>query len=552
MMSTEDTGHPHRCREGHRWQHAGPTALACEIPVHDSETGDLTLVSGQDCPLCSGREDLLIRDLHSHYCNTCSGEWDHEGRCLDGWAASCPWCFPVRDAAPGPGARRGPHFHFCPECAQNWRHDASCAAPLRAALPDCSGCRGPSAEPAAGEPTAKPRATFSPSQPRVSPADVASTVRGLVTSAAVLASVAVALTIPILFQVSSLLWSPAPHRLPPMTRPPTAPLLAPPALPSTAGAQVLHRSGERRRESESRSVRGATQAQPTTVQSQRAAPPNGASTAQVAEATRASSATAQTSNPDALPRGGAALDAMLQGSPLARAPQPRPDLPTWSEESPRWDRASLSVLMNAVVDIRPVNRNGARLEQPAASGRATSELRQQPIRGFIIDEFGHVVTSNTRVGEATSLEVTLSNGRRLGATVVVRNWLNDVAILRLDRRGFALIALGDSGSLVVGDRVLAISNEIGPDRTVTPATVLATGNGTGGNLAVDLAPTPDGVGGPLLNSAGQAVGIVVDGAPSTGGSRRLTFAVPVDRVKPLLRNLSPRPMAELMSTSEAR
>ena len=195
-MGSRDAEHPHRCREGHRWQHAGPTALVCEIPVHDSETGDLTLVSEGDCPVCSGREDLLVREPHSHYCNTCAGEWDHEGRCLDGWAASCPWCFPAPDAAPAPGARRGAHFHFCPECAKNWQHEASCAAPLRAALPDCSGCRGLSADPAARERVAKPRATFSPFRPRVSPTEIVSNVHGLVMSAVVLTSVAVALTIP--------------------------------------------------------------------------------------------------------------------------------------------------------------------------------------------------------------------------------------------------------------------------------------------------------------------------------------------------------------------
>ena len=601
-MGSRDAEHPHRCREGHRWQHAGPTALVCEIPVHDSETGDLTLVSEGDCPVCSGREDLLVRELHSHYCNTCAGEWDHEGRCLDGWAASCPWCFPAPDAAPAPGARPGPHFHFCPECAKNWQHDASCAAPLRAALPDCSGCRGLSADPAARERVAKPRATFSPFRPRVSPTEIVSNVHGLVMSAVVLTSVAVALTIPILF------WSLAPltpssvarqrsgppstpsesdgapmvAALPPESGagsilpnvPPTARRLAPAALPNTTGAQLLHRNGERRGESATSSAHKAPQKEPH-VQPDRTAPANGASTAGVntagvntagtntagvntagvEEATRTSGARAQSSNPEALPRGGASLDALLQGPPprLVRVPEPRHDLSTSSAESPRWDRASLSVLTHAIVDIRPVKRIGVPAEAPpAASARTGSELRQQPIRGFVIDEFGHVLTSNRRLGEATSVEVTLFNGRRLGATIVARNWLNDIAVLRLERRGQALIALGDSAALEVGDRVLAFSDESGPDRTLTPATVLTTGAGTGGNLAVDLTPTPDGVGGPLLNHSGQAVGIVIDGALSTGSPRKLTFAVPVDRVKSLLRNLSSRPAAELMSAPEAR
>jgi len=322
-MGSRDAEHPHRCREGHRWQHAGPTALVCEIPVHDSETGDLTLVSEGDCPVCSGREDLLVREPHSHYCNTCAGEWDHEGRCLDGWAASCPWCFPAPDAAPAPGARRGAHFHFCPECAKNWQHEASCAAPLRAALPDCSGCRGLSADPAARERVAKPRATFSPFRPRVSPTEIVSNVHGLVMSAVVLTSVAVALTIPILF------WSLAPPSslarqrsgppstpsegapivaaLPPESGagsirpnvPPTAQRLAPTALPNTTGAQLHHRNGERRGESATNSTHKAPQKEPD-VQPDRTAPANGASTAGVntASVNTAGTNTADTNTAD--------------------------------------------------------------------------------------------------------------------------------------------------------------------------------------------------------------------------------------------------------------
>lgn len=133
--------HPHRCRAGHRWQHAGPTAVTCEIPTYDQISGDLPFISAADCPVCGGRTDLLIRELHRHYCNMCDGEWDHEGRCLDNLAACCPWCFPKADVEPAPGARRGAHFHFCPECGQNWRHAIGCSAPLRAALPECTGCQ---------------------------------------------------------------------------------------------------------------------------------------------------------------------------------------------------------------------------------------------------------------------------------------------------------------------------------------------------------------------------------------------------------------------------
>ena len=134
-------GHPHRCQAGHRWQHAGPTAVTCALPAFDG-TGDLPLVSPQDCAVCCGRDDVLVREIHTHYCNMCDGDWDHEGRCLDGIPAQCPWCFPTEGSSKS-GARTGPHFHYCPACGTSWRHTTACNAPFEAALPDCSGCFGP-------------------------------------------------------------------------------------------------------------------------------------------------------------------------------------------------------------------------------------------------------------------------------------------------------------------------------------------------------------------------------------------------------------------------
>jgi len=148
--------HPHRCTAGHRWQHDGPSATTCTIPSYDPVSGDLPFVGPEDCPLCCGRPDLLIRGLHAHYCNMCDGDWTHDGQCLDSLAACCPWCFPKLDAEPVPGARSGPHFHVCSECGQNWRHPTGCAAPLRAVLAECPGCRTASASAEGGTQTRAP------------------------------------------------------------------------------------------------------------------------------------------------------------------------------------------------------------------------------------------------------------------------------------------------------------------------------------------------------------------------------------------------------------
>jgi hypothetical protein len=215
-MSDQNTEHPHRCREGHRWQHMGPTAAVCKIAVDDSYTGDLSLVSAPDCPLCSRREDLLKRDLHTHYCNVCEGSWDHEGRCVEGVVAGCPWCFRIPSAPPAPGARRGAHFHFCPECTQNWQHDTSCSAPLRVELPDCSGCRELVVElvvePSTGERAVRATMNRSPFRVHASPIDVVRAARHFIRPAVVPVSIVVGviLAVPLAINVSSTLWSLAP------------------------------------------------------------------------------------------------------------------------------------------------------------------------------------------------------------------------------------------------------------------------------------------------------------------------------------------------------
>jgi hypothetical protein len=138
--SERSAEHPHRCRAGHRWEHTGPTAEGCPIARSPSDP-DLSDTSPQDCPLCSGREDLLLRPSHAHHCVVCDGDWEHEGRCLEGFFACCPWCFPEPGAGPAAGMRSGAHQHYCPECSRTWEHGRPCGAPLRAVLPECPACR---------------------------------------------------------------------------------------------------------------------------------------------------------------------------------------------------------------------------------------------------------------------------------------------------------------------------------------------------------------------------------------------------------------------------
>jgi len=198
--------------------------------------------------------------------------------------------------------------------------------------------------------------------------------------------------------------------------------------------------------------------------------------------------------------------------------------------------------MRAVVDIRPARRATTATDR-AAPGLTSADGQPRTRRGFIFDRQGYIITSDQSLGGAGRFEVTLHDGRVLGANVVARDRLNDIAVLKVERSGLPAVTLGDSGALAVGQRVLGIGNGSDAERRPVVGTVLATGAGTGGHMAIDLPPGPEGVGGPLLNQRGHAVGIVTESAPTTSERRALTFAVPVDRVKAILGTLTSRPMA---------
>ena len=202
--------------------------------------------------------------------------------------------------------------------------------------------------------------------------------------------------------------------------------------------------------------------------------------------------------------------------PSVSAPARAPGAPT------QGDLASITSLLRAVVRLRV-----------AKTGAAPGAVRVE--RGFLIDSQGYIVTSARVVSDARRIEAILHDGRTLTASLVARDPLNDVAVLKVAATGLPTIALGDSRSVVTGESVLT-PGPPGRDRELTVATVRATGAATGGNLAVDLSPRPEGWGGPLLNRRGQAIGVLTSGGPG-GAQRSTTFAVPIDRVKAVLRDL---------------
>jgi 2-alkenal reductase len=139
--------------------------------------------------------------------------------------------------------------------------------------------------------------------------------------------------------------------------------------------------------------------------------------------------------------------------------------------------------------------------------------------GFIIDAEGHVVTNNHVVAGADELEVQFFDGTETMATVVGRDEVQDVAVLQLDladgREVPGILAFGDSDAVRAGEDVVAIGSSLGEfTNTVSRGIVGNVDRSLGGlpNLIQHDAPIyPGNSGGPLLNLAGEVIGINVAG-----------------------------------------
>lgn len=161
--------------------------------------------------------------------------------------------------------------------------------------------------------------------------------------------------------------------------------------------------------------------------------------------------------------------------------------------------------------------------------------------GWVYDESGHIVTNNHVIDGASAIEVVLADGTVLPAEVVGADSYYDLAVIRVDPDALpaAALPLGDAGSLRVGQRVLAIGNPFGLDRTLTTGIISAldrtieseSGALVGNVIQTDAAINPGNSGGPLLNSRGQVIGVNTAIQSPSGGSVGIGFAVPISAVR---------------------
>jgi len=167
--------------------------------------------------------------------------------------------------------------------------------------------------------------------------------------------------------------------------------------------------------------------------------------------------------------------------------------------------------------------------------------------GSIIDTKGHILTNHHVVANAQKLEVTLADGSKWPAKLVGSDPDSDLAVIKIDapKEKLKVISMGDSKNLKIGQKVLAIGNPFGLQRTLTTGIVSSLGRtirSDSGTLIEDVIQTdaainPGNSGGPLLNSDGEIIGINSAILSPSGGSVGIGFAIPVNTAKRLVPEL---------------
>lgn len=168
--------------------------------------------------------------------------------------------------------------------------------------------------------------------------------------------------------------------------------------------------------------------------------------------------------------------------------------------------------------------------------------------GVILDKNGYIVTNYHVVGKADRLQVTLTDaGDTHEAVIIGTDPENDLAVIKIKNppENLTPIVTGNSSELLIGQKVYAIGNPFGFDRTLTTGVVSAlgrsikteSGNVIDGAIQTDASINPGNSGGPLLDSSGKIIGINTMIVTPSRGSVGIGFAIPIDTVKEVVPQL---------------
>jgi len=201
-------------------------------------------------------------------------------------------------------------------------------------------------------------------------------------------------------------------------------------------------------------------------------------------------------------------------TPTTPSPPPTPINPTYTPPPLENNAPALPSIVEVVAKVKP--------SVVAISTEViTYDIFRRPFTqegagsGWIIDETGLIVTNNHVVEGAESIAVTLADGRTFPAGTVRTDSLTDLAIVRIDASNLPAATVGDSSKLRVGDWVVAIGNSLGEGISATSGIVsrkdvsimVGVGQTLYDLIQTDAAINPGNSGGPLVNMAGEVIGI---------------------------------------------
>ena len=170
--------------------------------------------------------------------------------------------------------------------------------------------------------------------------------------------------------------------------------------------------------------------------------------------------------------------------------------------------------------------------------------------GYIITDDGYIVTNDHVVGDASKVVVSLTSGENVDAEIIGNDPVSDIALLKINKKNLPYIKMGNSDDVIIGEWVIAFGNpfglfEVNQRPTVTVGVVSATGMKLQAQqnrfyrnmIQTDAAINSGNSGGPLVNSAGEVIGmntLIFTGNSYSSGNIGLGFAIPINKVKKIV------------------
>lgn len=251
-------------------------------------------------------------------------------------------------------------------------------------------------------------------------------------------------------------------------------------------------------------------------------------------------------------RGQTGLETLESASVASTAASPGAVAPTTRDGMALSYADVVSRVAPAVVTVRSARRVRAPQQHPFFNDPLLREFFGEdfggsPARGaiqrglgsgVIVTQDGYVLTNHHVIDGAEEIKVELTDNHIYDAKIVGSDPRSDLAVLKVNATGLALLTLGDSDRVRIGDVALAIGNPLGVGQTVTAGIISAKGRTTGLSdgsfesfLQTDAPINQGNSGGALINTAGELIGINSQILSPTGGNIGIGFAIPANMAR---------------------